>query len=123
MTQIRQRKKTEFVQSIIADVEWLGAKYDGDRLHFASNYFDQMYEAAVELIKKGKAYVCDLSAEEIQSIQRYTDRTWQGTAHTETEASKKTLIYLNDMKNGEFPDGSKVLRAKIDMASSEYQHA
>ena len=62
------KEKTEFVQSIIADVEWLGAAYDGE-VRFASNYFDQMYEAAVKLIKKGKAYVCDLTADQIREYR------------------------------------------------------
>ena len=73
--QTRQKRKVEFVESIKADIEWLGADWE-DRLFFASDYFDQMYEAAVKLIKKGKAFVCDLSAEEIRDVSWNTDRAW-----------------------------------------------
>ena len=70
------KEKVEFVESIKADIKWLGADWE-DRLFFASNYFDQMYEAAVKLIKKGKAYVCDLTAGADPRVQRDTDRTWK----------------------------------------------
>ena len=110
------KEKTEFVESILDDVRWLGADF-GDRVFFASNYFDQMYEAAVKLIKKGKAYVSDLSADEI--------REYRGTL---TEPGKEdpascrsveeNLALFEDMKNGKFDDGEKVLRARIDMTSS-----
>lgn len=109
------KEKEEFVESIKKDVEWLGAKWNGDIL-FASDYFPQMYEAAVGLIKKGKAYVDDLSAEEI--------RQYRGTL---TEAGKESpyrnrsveenLQLFEEMKEGKYADGTKVLRAKIDMAS------
>ena len=109
------KEKVEFVESIKADIQWLGADW-GDSLFFASDYFKQMYEAAVKLIKKGKAYVSDLSAEEI--------REYRGTL---TEPGKddpscnrsveENLALFEDMKNGKFKDGEKVLRAKIDMAS------
>ena len=109
------KEKVEFVESIKADIQWLGADW-GDSLFFASDYFEQMYEAAVKLIKKGKAYVSDLSAEEI--------REYRGTL---TEPGKddpscnrsveENLALFEDMKNGKFKDGEKVLRAKIDMAS------
>ena len=109
------KEKVEFVESIKADIKWLGADWE-DRLYFASDYFDQMYEAAVKLIKKGKAFVCDLTADEI--------REYRGTL---TEPSKESpyrnrsveenLDLFERMKKGEFEDGSKVLRAKIDMAS------
>ena len=109
------KEKTEFVESIRADVDWLGADYR-DEVFFASNYFDQMYEAAVKLIRKGKAYVCDLSAEEI--------REYRGTL---TEAGKESpyrnrsveenLKLFEEMKEGKYEDGTKVLRARIDMAS------
>lgn len=109
------KEKIEFVESIKADIEWLGADWE-DRLFFASNYFGDMYEAAVKLIKKGKAYVSDLSAEEI--------RAYRGTL---TEAGKEdpyasrsieeNLALFESMKNGEVEDGAKVLRARIDMAS------
>lgn len=109
------KEKSEFVDSIMADVHWLGADYE-DRLFFASDYFPQMYEAAVTLIKKGKAYVCDLTADQI--------REYRGTL---TEPGKESpfrnrsveenLELFEKMKNGEFADGEKVLRAKIDMSS------
>lgn len=109
------KEKTEFVESIIEDVKWLGADYE-DRLFFASNYFEKMYEGAVKLIKKGKAYVSDLTAEQM--------REYRGTL---TEAGKEdpsrersveeNLRLFEAMKNGEFQDGEKTLRAKIDMAS------
>ena len=109
------KEKTEFVESIKRDVEWLGAEFD-DRLYFASDYFDQMYEAAVKLIKKGKAFVCDLTADEI--------REYRGTFETPGKESpyrnrsiEENLDLFTRMKNGEFEDGTKVLRAKIDMAS------
>ncbi|MSA03002.1 glutamine--tRNA ligase/YqeY domain fusion protein [Lactonifactor sp. BIOML-A3] len=109
------KEKVEFVESIKEDIQWLGADWE-DRLYFASDYFEQMYEAAVKLIKKGKAYVCDLTPEEI--------RDYRGTL---TEAGKdspcrvrsveENLELFEKMKNGEFKDGEKVLRAKIDMSS------
>ena len=109
------KEKQEFVDSIKADVKWLGADWE-DRLFFASDYFDQMYEAAVKLIKKGKAYVSDLSADEI--------REYRGTL---TEPGKEdpsagrsveeNLTLFENMKNGMYADGEKVLRARIDMAS------
>lgn len=109
------KEKVEFVDSIKADIAWLGADWE-DRLFFASNYFDQMYEGAVKLIKKGKAYVSDLTAEEI--------REYRGTL---TEAGKEdpyakrsieeNLKLFEEMKAGKYEDGEKVLRARIDMAS------
>lgn len=109
------KEKTEFVESIIEDVKWLGADYE-DRLFFASNYFEKMYEGAVKLIKKGKAYVSDLTVDQM--------REYRGTL---TEAGKEdpsrnrsteeNLALFEAMKNGVFADGEKTLRAKIDMAS------
>lgn len=110
------KEKTEFVEAIKEDIKWLGADWE-NRLFFASDYFDQMYEAAVKLIQKGKAYVSDLSADEI--------REYRGTL---TEPGKEdpascrsveeNLALFEDMKNGKFADGEKVLRARIDMTSS-----
>ncbi len=110
-----EKEEEEYIRSIVKDVKWLGARWQGD-MRYASDYFDEMYEYAVKLIKKGKAYVDDLSPEE---ITRY-----RGTL---TEAGKESpyrnrgvdenLELFEKMKKGEFPDGSKVLRAKIDMAS------
>ena len=110
------KEKTEFVESIVSDVEWLGAKYDGD-IKFASNYFDQMYEAAVLLIKKGKAYVCDLSPEQIREYRGTLTEPGKDSPYR-NRSIEENLDLFERMKNGEFEDGSKVLRAKIDMASS-----
>jgi glutaminyl-tRNA synthetase len=109
------KEEREYVESIQEDVRWLGFSWD-DRLFYASDYFGQLYEFAVQLIKKGKAYVCDLSADEI--------RTYRGTL---TEAGKdspyrnrtveENLGLFERMKKGDFPDGSRTLRAKIDMSS------
>ena len=109
------KEKTEFVDSIRKDVEWLGAKFD-DRLYFASNYFDQMYEGAVKLIKKGKAFVCDLSADEIREYRGTFDTPGKNSPYRD-RSIEENLDLFERMKNGEFEDGSKVLRAKIDMAS------
>ena len=114
------KEKVEFVESIKKDVEWLGADYE-DRLFFASNYFDQMYEAAVTLIKKGKAYVCDLSAEEIREYRGTLKRTWKGKSLPQSFC-RGELELFEKMKNGEFADGEKVLRAKIDMAAGKHQY-
>lgn len=109
------KEKEEFVKSIKEDVDWLGAKYD-DRCFFASDYFEEMYEKAVLLIKKGKAFVCDLSAEEIREYRG--DFTTPGKNSPYRDRSiEENLKLFEDMKNGRFEDGSKVLRAKIDMAS------
>lgn len=109
------KEKTEFVESIIRDVEWLGAKYDGE-VRFASNYFQEMYEAAIKLIKKGKAYVCDLSAEQIREYRGTLKEPGKESPYR-NRSIEENLELFEGMKNGEFPDGSKVLRAKIDMAS------
>ena len=109
------KEKIEFVESIKADVEWLGADFE-DRLFFASDYFDTMYECAVKLIKKGKAFVCDLSAEEIRQYRG--DFTTPGKESPYRNRSiEENLRLFEEMKEGIYPDGAKVLRAKIDMAS------
>lgn len=109
------KEKTEFVQSIIADVKWLGADFE-DRLFFASDYFDEMYEKAILLIKKGKAYVSDLSAEEITATRG--DFVTPGKEDPGRNRSiEENLDLFQRMKDGEFEDGSKVLRARIDMAA------
>ena len=109
------KEKSEFVESIMADVKWLGADFE-DRLFFASNYFEKMYECAVFLIKKGKAFVCDLSAEQI--------REYRGDFNTPGKESpyrnrsiEENLRLFEEMKEGKYQGGEKVLRAKIDMAS------
>ena len=109
------KEKTEFVDSILADVKWLGADFE-DRLFFASNYFDQMYEAAVKLIKKGKAFVCDLSADEIREYRGTLTEPGKNSPYRD-RSIEENLTLFEGMKNGEFEDGSKVLRAKIDMAA------
>ena len=109
------KEDVEYVDSIMNDVKWLGFDWE-DRLYFASSYFDKFYEIAVDLIKRGKAYVCDLNAEEM--------RQYRGTLSTPGKESpyrnrsvEENLDLFERMKNGEFPDGSKTLRAKIDMSS------
>ena len=109
------KEKEEFVDSIKADVEWLGAKWHGDVL-FASDYFPEMYEAAVKLIKKGKAYVCDLSADEIRQYRGTLTEPGKESPYR-NRSVEENLQLFGDMKDGKFGDGEKVLRAKIDMAS------
>lgn len=110
------KEKTEFVEAIKEDIKWLGADWE-DRLFFASDYFDQMYEAAVKLIKKGKAYVSDLSADEIREYRgTLTEPGKEDPAGS--RSVEENLALFEDMKNGKFVDGEKVLRARIDMTSS-----
>ena len=109
------KEKIEFVESIKADVKWLGADWE-DRLFFASNYFDQMYEAAIKLIKKGKAFVCDLTADEIREYRGTLTEPGKNSPYRD-RTIEENLDLFERMKNGEFEDGTKVLRAKIDMAS------
>ena len=109
------KENTEFVESIVKDVECLGAKYVGG-VRFASNYFDQMYEAAVKLIKKGKAYVDDLSADEIHAYRGTLTEPGKESPYR-NRSVEENLDLFERMKNGEFADGSRTLRAKIDMAS------
>ena len=108
-------EKVEFVESIKADIKWLGADWE-DRLYFASDYFEQMYEAAVKLIKKGKAFVCDLTAEQIREYRGTLTEPGKESPYRDRSV-EENLDLFERMKNGEFEDGSKVLRAKIDMAS------
>lgn len=109
------KEKTEFVESIIEDVKWLGADFE-DRLFFASNYFEQMYECAVFLIKKGKAFVCDLTADEIREY-RGDFKTPGKESPYRNRSIEENLTLFEEMKEGKYQDGEKVLRAKIDMAS------
>ena len=109
------KEDMEFVESIKEDVQWLGADYK-DHLYFASNYFDTMYECAVKLIKKGKAYVCDLSADEIREYRGTLTEPGKNSPYRDRSV-EENLDLFERMKNGEFEDGTKVLRAKIDMAS------
>ncbi len=109
------KEKEEFVESIIEDVKWLGADFE-DRLFFASNYFEQMYEKAVLLIKKGKAFVCDLTADEIKEYRG--DFTTPGKESPYRNRSvEENLELFENMRAGKYKDGERVLRAKIDMAS------
>ncbi len=110
------KEKVEFVDSIKADIAWLGADW-GEHLYFASNYFDKMYEIAVELIKKGLAYVSDLSAEEMKEYRG--DYEHPGKEDPNRNRSvEENLAMFSDMKAGKFEDGSHTLRAKIDYTSS-----
>lgn len=109
------KEKTEYVDSIKEDVEWLGADYD-QTIYFASNYFDRMYECAEFLIKKGKAYVCDLTPEEIREYRGTLTEPGKNSPYRD-RTPEENLALFRAMKSGEFEDGSKVLRAKIDMTS------
>ena len=109
------KEKVEFVESIKKDIEWLGADWE-DRLFFASDYFGQMYEAAVKLIKKGKAYVCDLTPEEIREYRGTLTEPGKNSPYRDRSIEENLELFEN-MKNGKYADGEKVLRAKIDMAS------
>ena len=109
------KEKTEFVDSIKRDVAWLGVDFE-EELYFASDYFDKMYEAAVTLIKKGKAYVCDLTPEEIREYRGTLTQPGKDSPYR-NRTVEENLDLFERMKNGEFEDGSKVLRAKIDMSA------
>ena len=109
------KEKTEFVESIKEDIQWLGADWE-DRLFFASDYFQQMYECALLLIRKGKAYVCDLSPEEIREYRGTLTEPGKDSPYRNRSVEENLELFEN-MKNGVYKDGEKVLRAKIDMAS------
>ena len=109
------KEKAEFMDSIIEDVKWLGADYE-DRLFHASDYFDEMYEDAVKLIKKGKAYVSELSADEMREYRGTLTEPGKEDPNR-NRSVEENLRLFEDMKNGKFEDGSVTLRAKIDMAS------
>ena len=109
------KEKTEFVQSIKEDIAWLGVDW-GDCLFFASDYFEHMYEAAVKLIKKGKAYVCDLSSEEIREYRGTLTEPGKESPYR-NRSIEENLALFEEMKSGAVEDGARVLRAKIDMAS------
>lgn len=110
------KEKVEFVDSIKRDVEWLGAKWHGAVL-FASDYFDRMYEAAVKLIRKGKAYVCDLTPEQIREYRGTLTEPGKESPYRNRSVEENLELFEN-MKNGMYADGEKVLRAKIDMAAA-----
>lgn len=109
------KEEVEYVDSIMEDVKWLGFDWE-DRLYYASGYFDKLYEFAVELIKKGKAYVCDLNADEIREYRGTLTEPGKNSPYRDRSV-EENLDLFDRMKNGEFEDGEKVLRAKIDMAS------
>jgi len=110
------KEDIEFVESIKADVQWLGADYE-ERLFFASDYFGEMYEGAVKLIKKGKAYVSDLSAEQIKEYRGTFTEPGKEDPYS-TRSVEENLKLFEEMKEGKYKDGEKVLRARIDMTSS-----
>lgn len=109
------KEDNEYVESIKTDVKWLGFDWD-DRLFYASDYFEKLYEFAVKLIEVGKAYVCDLSAEQIREYRGTLTEPGKESPYR-GRSVEENLDLFNRMKNGEFEDGSRVLRAKIDMAS------
>ena len=109
------KEKTEFVQSIQEDVEWLTGEKKQE-IFFASNYFDQMYESAVKLIKKGKAYVCELTPEQIREYRGTLTEPGKNSPYRDRDIEENLRLF-EEMKDGKYPDGSMVLRAKIDMAS------
>jgi glutaminyl-tRNA synthetase len=113
-----EKEEQEYVDSIVEDVRWLGADFD-NKILFASDYFDQMYDWAVELIKKGKAYVCDLNADEIRSSRGTLTEPGKESPYR-NRSIEENLNLFERMKNGEFPNGAKTLRAKIDMASPNF---
>ena len=109
------KEEVEYVESIQADVRWLGFDWD-DRLFYASDYFEQLYEYAVQLIKKGKAYVCDLSADEIRDYRGTLTQPGKDSPYRDRPVVENLDLFAR-MRAGEFPNGSRTLRAKIDMAS------
>jgi len=109
-----EKEEQEYVDSIIRDVEWLGWKWDG--LYYASDYFDQLYEWAIQLIKAGKAFVCDLSAEEVRQYRGSLTEPGKESPYRNRSA-QENLDLFERMRAGEFPDGARTLRAMIDMAS------
>jgi glutaminyl-tRNA synthetase len=108
------KEETEYVESIMEDIQWLGFKWDG--LYYASDYFQQLYEWAVQMIKAGKAFVCDLNADELREYRGTLTEPGKESPYR-NRSLEENLDLFERMKNGEFPDGSRTLRAKIDMAS------
>jgi glutaminyl-tRNA synthetase len=109
------KEEVEYVESIKEDIRWLGFDWD-DRLYYASDYFEQLYEYAKQLVRKGKAYVCELSADEIREYRGTLTEPGRNSPYRD-RSMEDNLSLLESMRNGEFPDGSRTLRAKIDMAS------
>lgn len=109
------KEETTYAESIMEDIRWLGFDW-GDRLFYASDYFEKLYEYAVQLIRKGRAYVCDLSADEIREYRGTLTEPGKDSPYRD-RSIEENLNLFERMRNGEFQDGSRVLRAKIDMAS------
>ena len=109
------KEESEYVESIIEDVRWLGGDF-GDRVFYASDYFEQLYDWAVDLIKKGKAYVCDLSSGQVRETRGTLTEAGKNSPYRERSVEENLDLFAR-MKDGEFADGSRTLRAKIDMAS------
>ena len=109
------KEKTEYMESILRDISWLGADWE-DRLFYASDYFEQMYECAVKLIKKGKAYVCDLTAEQIREYRGTLTEPGKESPYRNRSVEENLELFAA-MRDGKYEDGARVLRAKIDMAS------
>jgi len=113
-----EKEETEYVDSIMRDVQWLGFQWNGEAL-YASDYFDQLYEWAVELIKKGRAYVCDLTPEEVRATRGTPTEPGKDSPYRNRSVEENLGLFAR-MKAGEFPDGARTLRAKIDMASPNF---
>jgi glutaminyl-tRNA synthetase len=109
------KEESEYVNSIIEDVRWLGGDF-GDRVFYASDYFQQLYDWAVELIQKGKAYVCDLTSDQVRETRGTLTEPGKNSPYRDRSVEENLDLFAR-MKDGEFPDGSRTLRAKIDMAS------
>src|SRR5262245_59368387 len=109
-----EKEEQEYVDSIMEDVRWLGFQWDG--LYYASDYFEQLYEWAIKLIKQGKAYVCDLTADQIREYRGTLTKPGKNSPYRE-RGVEESLDLLKRMRDGEFSDGTRTLRAKIDMAS------
>jgi len=115
------KEEQEYIDAIIKDVRWLGFDW-GEHLHYTSDYFEQLYDWAVHLIKAGEAYVDDLSADEIRTFRGTLKEPGKNSPHR-GRVVEENLRLFEDMRAGKFGDGERVLRAKIDMASGQYQHA
>jgi len=113
-----EKEEVEYVDSIMRDVQWLGFQWEGEPL-YASDYFDQLYEWAIVLIKKGKAFVCDLSADQVRAMRGTPQEPGQDSPYRNRSVEENLDLFAR-MKAGEFPDGSRTLRAKIDMASPNF---
>src|SRR5215471_8105869 len=113
-----EKEEVEYVESIMRDAHWLGADWE-NRCFYASDYFDQLYEWAVELIKKGKAYVCDLSPEEVRATRGTPTEPGKESPYRNRSVEENLDLFAR-MKAGEFPDGARTLRAKIDMAAPNF---